>query len=119
MTKEEMIELLKHHDTVIARLTGLGESKLCSTKELYDMLETKKPKTLEELGWELVANDEYVERYAKKCALPFLHIDIYKKSKVFAVYSKYNNDIHSYFSLSYEELIAITEKMKELGMTNE
>ena len=39
MTKEEMIELLKHHDSVYVRLTGLGETYLCSTKELAEIIQ--------------------------------------------------------------------------------
>jgi len=38
-TLEELLELLTHHDTVIARLTGLGETELCSAEELYKLLD--------------------------------------------------------------------------------
>lgn len=39
MTKEQMIELLKHHDSVYVRLTGVGETYLCSTKELAEIIQ--------------------------------------------------------------------------------
>lgn len=116
--KETLYPLVTRYDN-----TGLSDEVAIILKDVIPIFQqlidqaNAKPKTLEELGWKLVKNDEYLEKYTKEYALLFEHIDIYKKSKAFAIYSTKPNDIQSYYNLSYEEILAIAEKMKELGMT--
>lgn len=75
-----------------------------------------KPKTLEELGWELASNinDMYVSYERRKGSQRIVFwVDMNNIRFI-------SHDLSQAFMLDLkpEELLAITEKMKELGMTS-
>ena len=90
-----------------------GKGMLCDyllLKQLIDQSNAK-PKTLEELGWEQGMSFKDVKLF-------------YEPERTFHCYVLANKmEIHiddaDTILLTYEEILAIAEKMKELGMTNE
>ena len=69
-----------------------------------------KPKTLEELGWLAIKPT----RYRKLNREVWFRVEI-KGVETFS----YGYDSDQPVAMSYEEILAIAEKMKELGMTSE
>ena len=89
-----------------------GKGMLCDyllIKQLIDQSNAK-PKTLEELGWLAIKPT----RYRKLNREVWFRVEI----KGVETYG-YGYDSDQPVAMSYEEILAIAEKMKELGMTNE
>lgn len=95
-----------------------GKGMLCDyllLKQLIDQANAK-PKTLEELGWKEVEHNSifgmsYTSYEKANQTIHFRQTE--RKARVFDYYC---GDIRP-VDLTYEEILAIAEKMKELGMT--
>jgi hypothetical protein len=115
MNAQEAIETLK------ANYPPSSYTMLCEAIDLSCELLKKsnaKPKTLEELGWEEnhIADDDLC--YSKQVGEIEINIEITPTHcSTYALDERFPEEISTI--LTKEEILAIAEKMKELGMTGE
>ena len=115
--KETLYPLVTMYDN-----TGLSDEVAIILKDTIPILQqlidqaNTKPKTLEELGWELVEHNSIFGMSYTSYEKANQTIHFRQTEHKVRVFDYYCGDIRP-VDLSYEEIIAIAEKMKELGMT--
>ena len=123
MTAQEALDEIKELLSVVEceddnyqmRFYDAGE-RLTVLQQLIDQSNAK-PKTLEELGWEIAYFDKESVCYFKMTGELELSVEL---TRTYCSVNSFDEFLNQHGSLlTYEEILAIAEKMKELGMTNE
>lgn len=78
-----------------------------------------KPKTLEELGWEKDVEFENLVIYENTKKEDYRGLTFHKKYGYISSFTHNKNGIVNPATFTYADILAIAEKMKELGMTGE
>lgn len=112
---DDLLQTLYADETIGLNLYNYIENRLKPLQQLIDQSNAK-PKTLEELGWKCIEDEDEFVHYNKNREDDSCSVLIIDKGEVTVLAVLGREIIQSY--LTNEEILAIAEKMKELGMAS-